>query len=266
MSHDRRHRLTLSKFEQDREDDPAATVSQTKHSVHFSSALISRQDFTSKLQNHLLGRLLQRDFDSDDHEDFTDADRNCIRLVGNTFFSARRLQINYTTYDVRRARDSLNPTGQCNVMVRAPQDLRSDHPYWYARILGVFHTQVLCIPQAHCDPQIPTLYEPKHMDFLWVRWYGNEPDYVSGSQAARLHKIGFVPSRDQGAFGFLDPSLIIRACHLIPSFVDGKTNLLLRQGPSAGRSVGDILDWTNFYVGRYAGSTKHLTFPLITLW
>ena len=84
MSHDRRHRLTLSQFEQDREDDPAATVSQTKHSVHFSSPLISRQDFTSKLQNHLLGRLLQRDFDSDDHEDFTDADRNCIEIFRGT--------------------------------------------------------------------------------------------------------------------------------------------------------------------------------------
>ena len=133
-------------------------------------------------------------------------------------------------YDVRWARDSLNPAGQCNVMVRAPSDMGFDHPCWYARILGVFHTQVLCIPQVHCDPRIPTLHEPR----LWVRWCGNESDYVSGSQAARLHKIEFVPSHDQGAFGFLDPSLIVRACHLIPPFSDSKTNLLLCQGPSAG--------------------------------
>lgn len=135
-------------------------------------------------------------------------------------------------------------------MVRAPQGLANDHPYWYARILGVFHTEVLCIPQANCKPDIPTLYEPKHMEFIWVRWYGNEPDYISGSAAARLHKIGFVPADDPAAFCFLDPSLIIRACHLMPSFTDGKTDVLLRQGPSAGRPFGEILDWTNFYVGR----------------
>ena len=134
-------------------------------------------------------------------------------------------------------------------MVRAPHGLGADHPYWYARILGVFHAQVLCIPQPNCKPEIPTLYEAQHMEFVWVRWYGNEPDHVSGSGVARLHKIGFVPSSDPGAFGFLDPSLIIRACHLVPSFADGRTDLLLRRGPSAGRSIGESLDWMNFYVG-----------------
>jgi hypothetical protein len=65
-------------------------------------------------------------------------------------------------------------------------------------------------------------------------------------------KIGFVPDSDEFAFGFLDPAHIIRGCHLIPSFVDGKSTELLSvdsEGVTAARPNGGHDDWANYYVG-----------------
>ncbi|KAE9385439.1 hypothetical protein BT96DRAFT_759911, partial [Gymnopus androsaceus JB14] len=86
------------------------------------------------------------------------------------------------------------------------------------------------------------------MEFLWVRWFGSEPGYHSGPRYARLPKIGFVPDSDDMAFGFLDPSLVLRACHLIPNFKGEKTMQFLQFINSAGRHGGDDEDWVNYYV------------------
>jgi hypothetical protein len=87
------------------------------------------------------------------------------------------------------------------------------------------------------------------MEFLWVRWYGIEPDYRSGFQHAKLPKVGFVPEADEFAFGFLDPANVIRGSHMVPAFNNGRTNDLLEtREPSAARHVSEIDDWLNYYV------------------
>jgi len=76
------------------------------------------------------------------------------------------------------------------------------------------------------------------------------PGRSFGKKDARLPKIGFVPDSDEFAFGFLDLSHVIRGCHLILSFVDGKTqDLLSMKGQSLGRVGTENDDWTNYYVG-----------------
>jgi hypothetical protein len=67
-------------------------------------------------------------------------------------------------------------------------------------------------------------------------------------KAARLPKIGFIPDTDDSAFGFLDPSLVVRGCHLIPAFADGRTSTLLASTHTAARSPNEIDDWVAFYV------------------
>jgi hypothetical protein len=88
------------------------------------------------------------------------------------------------------------------------------------------------------------------MDFLWVRWFGEEPDYRSGIRKARLPKIGFVESTDDFAFSFVDPANVIRGCHLIPAFNAGRSTGLLPHSRSISRCLNpeDIDDWLNFYV------------------
>jgi hypothetical protein len=116
------------------------------------------------------------------------------------------------------------------------------HPYWYAHILGVFHAQIF-----HTGPAA-TNRSVQYMEFLWVRWYGEVPGHQWGFKAARLFKVGFIPDTDSSAFGFLDPSLVIRGSHLIPAFNDGKTTDLLTAQTTAARPPGQTEDWRAFYV------------------
>lgn len=169
-----------------------------------------------------------------------------MRIIGDRIYSAKVFRINYTSYDMRRDQDSLNPCTNCDVMVLSAETGPDAHPFWYARVLGVFHAKVL-----HTGPQSHNR-SVQHMEFLWVRWFGTEPGYSCGTSPARLPKIGFVPDTVDDAFGFLDPSLVLRGCHLVPVFADGKTSNLLRtNSPTAARPMGEIDDWSKFYVIMY---------------
>jgi hypothetical protein len=200
------------------------------------------QNFIPKLQDHLLGRLLNKEFDGDEHQ-FTNAERNTVRIVDNRIYSAKVLRVNYTTYDVRRDQDSMNPsTERRDIMVLSPEEGEDAHPYWYARVIGVFHARVL-----HTGPQAVNR-SVQHMEFLWVRWFGIVPGHKYGFKVARLPKVGFVPDTDDQAFGFLDPSLVIRGCHLIPAFADGRTSELLTTQNTVARLPGEIDDYVAYYV------------------
>jgi hypothetical protein len=144
------------------------------------------QNFIPKLQEHLLGRLLGREFDGDTHEEFSAEDRNTIRIVNNRIYATKILRVNYTTYDVHRDQDVLNPTAQSFVMVCSPETEPGAHPYWYAQILGVFNATGFRVPLSG-RPTSSTV-----MEFLWVRWLGVEPGYRAGIHSARLPKVGFV--------------------------------------------------------------------------
>jgi hypothetical protein len=168
-----------------------------------------------------------------------------VRIRDNRIYATKVLRVNFTTYDVRRDQDSMNPRTHCDVMVRSRETDAGAHPFWYARVLGVFHANVLHTGARATNRSV------QNMEFLWVRWFGTEPGYRYGRRSARLPKIGFVPATDDLAFGFLDPSLVIRGCHLIPAFFDGRTSELLRSGPSAARPAGEIDDWAAYYVGMW---------------
>ncbi|KAK7450167.1 hypothetical protein VKT23_013050 [Stygiomarasmius scandens] len=228
ISQSRNHPIHLHEFlQKDNPEDPA------------------KKHFVLKLQDHLLARFLKREFDGDTDESFTDEDRNTIILYNHKMFAVKTMRINYTTYDVRRDQDIINPrTDHCTVMVRSPDTSPNVHPYWYARVLGIFHADVIWLDKAGGGVQ-----QMERMEFLWVRWFGEEPGYRWGIKSARLPKVGFVPGSDEYAFGFLDPSLVVRACHLIPDFVRGRTTALLcTQGYTAARPITETDDWSSFYV------------------
>ncbi|KAF9465232.1 hypothetical protein BDZ94DRAFT_1281476 [Collybia nuda] len=202
----------------------------------------SKKDFIPKLKTHLLGRLLNLDFDGDEAI-FTNEERNSICILEDRIYSSKILRVNYTTYDMRRGQDTMNPCTHCDVMVLSRETGPKVHPFWYAHVLGVFHARVL-----HTGPQSQS-HSIQHMEFLWVRWFGIEPGYAYGPSKARLPKVGFVPEDDPNAFGFLDPSLVLRGCHLVPAFTNGRTSdLLTTQAPSAAQPPNETDDWTNFFV------------------
>ncbi|KAF8874231.1 hypothetical protein BD779DRAFT_1476607 [Infundibulicybe gibba] len=232
ISKDVRHKVDITRWLGSNADDPALT------------------NFLQHLKNHLLNRLLDREYDGDE-DDYTSAERNTITFVGNRLYRHKVLRVNYTTYDLRRAQDSLNTRNHGDIMVLSREDGDTDgnkpHPYWYARIVGIFHAMV-----RHSGP-LSCSSEPQHMEFLWVRWFGRDLTHKSGWKARRLHRVGFIDSNEdpEGAFGFLDPNEVIRGVHLIPAFAHGRTTSLL--APSIIRPPREKnKDWLYYYVGMFA--------------
>ncbi|KAJ2914038.1 hypothetical protein MD484_g6384, partial [Candolleomyces efflorescens] len=207
------------------------------------------ENFIRKLQDHLLGRRVNRGFDGDAHEDFTDEDRNSVRIHGNRIYEVRTCRVNYTTYDNRRNFDVINPRTHPDVMALSQEDDREIRPFWYARVIGIFHARVMT------DHARASSKGWEWMPFLWVRWFGAEPGYTPSFTHARLPKIGFVQweeEYDNYAFGFLDPGQVLRGCHLIPAFHLGHTTELLPHDCPIARQVksenSSTQDWTNYYV------------------
>ncbi len=94
----------------------------------------------------------------------------------------------------------VNPCAHPDIMLRSPVTKAGTDPYWYARVIGIYHANIWAENAA-----IPGGRDTRRMDFLWVRWFGIVPGHRSGSRKARLPKIGFVESTDDYAFSFLDP-------------------------------------------------------------
>ncbi len=179
------------------------------------------------------------------HEDFTDSDRNSIRFLGSRIYSVQTCRIYYTSYDLQRQCDTVNPCAHPDIMLRSPSTEPSVKPYWYARVIGIYHANIWVE-----NPAVPGGTETRRMDFLWVRWFNYELNYRSGLRKPRLPRIGFVESTDDYAFSFIDPAKVIRGCHLIPAFDLGRSSKLLPQSCSVARCLNpeDVDDWLKFYV------------------
>ncbi|KDQ61193.1 hypothetical protein JAAARDRAFT_124840, partial [Jaapia argillacea MUCL 33604] len=130
----------------------------------------------------------------------------------------RTMRINFTMYDVWRGHDNINPnTHRCDVMVLAREDdgEGEPHPFWYARVLGIHHVNVVELDGTGIIPP------PQQMDFLHVHWFGQDPDWRSGWKAKQLDQLGFIPETNEDTFGFLDPEDVVCGCHLIPAYAHG---------------------------------------------
>lgn len=180
--------------------------------------------------------------------DITDDDRRAFSIKGGFIYKHKRLQSHYTTYDLRREYDSINPKSITrDIMVVADDDDEKQmevSPFWYARVLGIFHVHVVWRPG--------NLKE--RINFIWVRWFGREEGRKFGDKGLKLEKIGFVTEEDDTpSFGFLDPRSIVRAIHLVPDFNSGRTDNGLESPTLARVGKNDINhndDWAYFYVNK----------------
>jgi hypothetical protein len=152
------------------------------------------------------------------------------------------MQICYTTYDLRHKYDSINPRTHSDIMVLSGESTPS-HPYWYARVLGIYHMEVRLNGNGGSKPL------KQRLEVLWVRWLAVLRGYKSGTRHACLPKIAFMEESDPDAFGFLDPGQVIRGAHLLPAFASGRGVSSLRQGKSLARPGGQLDDWEEYYVG-----------------
>ena len=174
---------------------------------------------------------------------FTSEERNELRFLNpDRIVESKIVRINYTGYDIRRAHDCLRTDLSSFLMTLSREEDPECHPFWYCQLLKAFRIDVSYSPGGVSGPK-------EMMEVLWVRWLGIDPDSKWGFRQCTLPKIGFVPEDGESpTFGFLDPSLVVRGCHLIPAFVDGRTNQFLQGGPSVARLPGESDDWARYYV------------------
>ena len=173
--------------------------------------------------------MLGRDFTGDE-ENFSVADRSKLSFTNGVVYRHKVLRINYTS-------DSLNPRTHPNIIILSHED-DNTHPYWYAKIIGIFHAVV----------QHPSKPDPTSMDFLWgmaatfcITPVGNRSIFRAldlWTVTMNFHLV------------FLDPLHVIRGCHLIPAFHDGRTDDLLP--PSIARlETENNEDWLYYYVNMF---------------
>lgn len=116
-----------------------------------------------------------------------------------------------------------------------------NEPWSYASVLAAYHATV----RTASNP------EPQTLTLLWVRWMQRAEVGLTGRNSRNYTRVSFVPWSGTigNTFDFIDPSHIIRACHLVPAFNLGRTYDLL--DPSVARDPQG--DWSAYYANRYRG-------------
>nr|GAT43510.1 predicted protein [Mycena chlorophos] len=240
ISHSNKTHCHLSDFPDDRSSLPADAGSDGRltseplvEDVAWDPAFVG---FPRKLLSHFRRRLLDLDDDRDDLL-FTDSDLAQVIVEKGLLFTHATMYLNYTTYDLRRDRDSFNLRNRRFFIVHS-QDSKDPHRFWYGEIAGIFHANVLLadVPGTNF----------RRLEFVWVRWMQRDISYRCGFDSKRLPRICYIQHNDPDAFGFLDPADIVRAAHLIPAFHHGRTTEYLPKSVAHRPSHSDE-DWKYYY-------------------
>ncbi|KAL0565335.1 hypothetical protein V5O48_016689 [Marasmius crinis-equi] len=206
------------------------------------------KDFRAKFRRHLLAQIQETD-----PESIPDNELHRVNFVSDRFYRHRKMRVNYTTYDLRRKCDTISFRRRPHMMM-LNIDPDASHPYLYARVIGIYHILVMYTPKNS------SRRVTKRMEALYVRWLEFNESHKWGWEAKQLPRLSFLDANDPDAFGFVDPSDVIRASHLIPAFHYGTTNQLLPEDSLArlyeeyheGEYVKEEIDWVYHYVNIFA--------------
>ncbi|KAF6752551.1 hypothetical protein DFP72DRAFT_1011401 [Ephemerocybe angulata] len=214
--------------------------------------------FIPRLKAHLLPRVYQLLLREELKTEGTHGAQSCSSStssseVDRVFFHSDRiyrhqlLHINYTSYNVRRETDIINPkTSRRYIMcLRQPDnedEETSPHRYVYAQVLGVYHANI--IYRGTCATDL----RRRRFDFLWVRWF----DFLQKSPSTRaLDRLQIRPLSHPEAVGFLDPADVMRASYIAPRFSLGKRYSSEDTGRIVSKLANDQSDWREYYVNRF---------------
>ncbi|KAJ8588358.1 hypothetical protein M405DRAFT_707546, partial [Rhizopogon salebrosus TDB-379] len=138
----------------------------------------------------------------------SDEDCDSVLITDNKIFEHSILRVNYTTYDLQREQDTINPRTRADVMVLSHEDEHT-HPYLYARVIQIFHVNV-----EYREHPAALRTPPSRLDVLIVRWFRRDSS-PAGWAAKHLQRLEFFDHESlPDAFGFLDPDSIVCGVHL----------------------------------------------------
>ena len=92
------------------------------------------------------------------------------------------------------------------------------------------------------------------MDVLWVHWLEIDWEHQVGWKAKWLYRVQFVPCHEEGTFGFLDPTDVIRSVHLIPGF-NNSHFVPSSEGSVSKWDNAPANSWKNYYVNQWVVSS-----------
>jgi hypothetical protein len=222
-------------------DDDAIKVSPVLTLVLELLINLHNQYFIPQLKRHILARILG----GCNHPQFNNQELGQLHFYQERMYRHRTLRTNYTTYDVLRHQDVINPsTHHCFALLPAEFELDSDaHPYIYAKILGVYHAKV----NYRGGP-------PRRFDFVHVRWLYYDYDRPGGWGSFKLDRLSYAKCQTEqdivDAFDFIAPKDIIRAAHIIPDFRSSTSDCFLHSHHSIAHDNPDHTDWKAYYVNR----------------
>jgi hypothetical protein len=204
------------------------------------------KDFERRLKNYILRWTSTLNSSITSYDQFTDADRSHVTIPSGTLHRHKTLQLQYTTYDMRRCEERLYQRLHPDVMVLSDDD---EHPYIYGRIIDIFHMEVR---NDALDSILQAMdSEPARLEVAWVRWFKLlAPDGSPGFHSLRHPPVAFYPGNDPDAFGFIHPDEIIRQVHMIPHFKHGQTQGDLG-GSLSGRPENGTDDWKQYCINMY---------------
>ncbi|KAF9783930.1 hypothetical protein BJ322DRAFT_1109780 [Thelephora terrestris] len=226
------------------------------------------EDFTWNLKRHALSRLLVQE-DVPSSEDILDTDID----KGGKISIHKTLRINYTAYDLQRHSDTINVRTRPDIMVVSPEGDHS-HPYRYGRLIDIFTVPI----HYKGKKTLISGSRRQELQVLWVRWFERDPTYKDGFSHLRIPRLQFVdPQGDVMTewHGFISPSDVLRATHIIPAFeYDLADPQPCPEGSHAVRFLED--DWNYYHVNifvdrdmfmRYrGGGVGHLYMRAIEAW
>ncbi|KAJ3535522.1 hypothetical protein NMY22_g6451 [Coprinellus aureogranulatus] len=226
----------------------------------FSDDVLSRM-FVRNLKQYLLRRFISATMPHLDSASLANLvqtqDWSRLVLKKDRLYSHQIMRIKYTTYDTRRDEDIVHlDTAQCNVMLLNPDysysASQSGHPFRYCRVMAILHAEVGYIsdmPVHHGDSHF--VYYP--VELLWVRWYRV---HEAPSQF-RLDEAELMQPDEPGSHSFIDPLEVLRACHMIPRFCQGKRH---SDGKGKSELAQDGSDWKRYYINRYVDRDMYMRY------
>ncbi|KAF8954380.1 hypothetical protein BDZ97DRAFT_1908271 [Flammula alnicola] len=147
--------------------------------------------------------------------------QSSVVIKANRIYNHKVACFYYTTYDLSRS-------------ISHPDD-----PFIYGCVLGIYHANVIYIGAGMKN------YEPMHFDFLHVHWFQIDSQ-IRPCSGWDSH-LSLPSMADEDSLGFVDPSLILRSCYLIPVFSLGKIH---PDRISLSCTLRDSHDWKSYYVNR----------------
>ncbi|KAF9059830.1 hypothetical protein BDP27DRAFT_1222741, partial [Rhodocollybia butyracea] len=122
---------------------------------------LAMKEFYPKLRRQILYQLFAQELGLDAPQAITEEMCNALIIKGNKLYRHKVVRINYTTYDLRKEQDSINPRTRPDIITLSPDGC--SHPFTYGRVIGIFHVNISFTGIGSIMP-----IDSKCIDCLWV--------------------------------------------------------------------------------------------------